>query len=167
MATISDTFLKPDGTALTSQTVKFKTYGGPWFRGSGVTSGGIVTTVTNASTGAISVTLNQGVYTIEWRASGAMGAVWSSGLIGVPAGSGTFKLASLLISDQESNMASMGYYTTVADVQVDNARYDLIWISGTETNLTYGWYEAKGDVATHDGETYIENAAGVIYTRRP
>lgn len=166
MATISDTFKKPDGTALTSQTVKFTTYGGPWFRGTGVTSNGIVTTTTHASTGAISVTLLQGVYVIEWRASTAMGARWSYGLIGVPSGSGTYALQSLLLTEQESDMASIGYFTEAADIRTSVALYDLIWLSGTETNNDYGWWEARGDTGTDDGENYITNAAGVVYTRR-
>lgn len=106
MATISDTIFKPDGTPLTSQTVVFQTYGGPWFRAPGVTSTGRVVTTTHATTGAINVTLQRGQYSVQWRSSPAMGAQFAYKLVNVPVGNNTYRLSELEVSTGGESMAA-------------------------------------------------------------
>ncbi len=100
-----------------------------------------------------------GIYRFECR----VGAVRNVAYMAMPDEDAV--LEDILTTVTEAD-AVIGYFETVAEVRLNLKTYDLIWVRESETNEDYGWWENKGDVGTDDGENYIVNANGVVYTRR-
>lgn len=101
-----------------------------------------------------------GIYRFECR----VGAVRNVAYMAMPDEDAV--LEDILTTVTEAD-AVIGRFETVAEAQANHKTYDLIWISETAINGAYGWFENKGDTATHDGENYIVDAEGVVYTYRP
>lgn len=160
MATVADTLRNASGTAIASCPIDFFLMSAPVDDLGDFVSGKIVraTTGTGGSSGEFSITLRSGTYRVRTPGTPEF-------FILVPYGSGTYDISDILISETEAD-AVIGYFETVAEVRENGKTYNLIWVSESETNQDFGWWEAKGDVDSDDGENYIVNASGVVYTRR-
>ncbi len=160
MATVADTISNASGTAIASCPIDFFLMSAPVDDLGDFVSGKIVRAVTGTggSAGQFSITLRSGTYRVRTPGTPEF-------FILVPFGSGTYTISAILISETEAD-AVIGYFETVAEAQANRKTYNLIWIRETSENEDYGWFEAKGDSGTHDGENYIVNAEGVVYTRR-
>lgn len=117
--------------------------------------------ITTGSGGAIPAGfyLVPGLYRVECR----VGAVVNKAYLLMPDDNAVLEEVLITVSEEET---VLGYFRTVAEVRLSRITYKLIWVRNSETNQDYGFWENKGDVGTDDGETYIVNATGVVYTRR-
>ena len=169
MATVTHTFLLPDGTADKGLTVVIDAYGAPWARTTGTTSAARIIATTNGTTGAFSQNLLEGVYRMRWR-SGPV-HTWNELFIGVPTGSLSFTVDALALSSPDSvtfQSAQFATFSTVAGVLASDAN---LWEQAQATNYNAGdgiftvWVKSSDQSILPNGTDILSTTGGIIIIR--
>ena len=144
MATIADVLKRASDALATSTVMVFQTYPGPWCRTDAITSRDRISVTTNSTTAAFSQTLREGTYRVSWR----IGAEFSSVVIAVPSGTGTYDFNAVVVVDDDTALRNV--FDDWADIQTetvpvasyvvilreteDGAR-DILFIRSTHANV--------------------------------
>jgi hypothetical protein len=169
MATVTHTFYLPDGSTQKALPVVFETWGGPWFRITGATSNARIVSTTNATTGVLSQTLLEGVYSITWRSG--IANTWSQKFIGVPVGTDSYQLDDLELTDTTKiifRSATIVDFTTVADMLYSDAtqweQAQCFNYNGGDGILTI-WIRAIDQSILPNGTDVLQTYRGVTIVR--
>ena len=169
MATVTHTFYLPDGTAQKGASVVFETWGGPWFRTGGTTSNSRIVSTTNATTGVLSQTLLEGIYSLTWR-SGIANS-WSQKFIGVPTGSASYTLDELELVDTQSVTFRSAAVVTFDSVELMLASNANLWEQAQVFNYAAGdgiltiWIRATDQTVLPNGTDILQTTGGVTVIR--
>lgn len=167
MPTITGTLKKGDGSAL-SATLRFWMPTGPTINSAGsVISPGVVTTETNSSTGAFSVTLEPGNWVVTWPNGGQMGRL----NLAVPLAPGTYDLEDLVTGSPIISSPQLKWYEDVAEMLASDSRlyatanlrngYDGDGIISGWTRILKASAEATG--LSDNGDSILESTDGYSF----